>query len=222
MEPKIEHRRGRWQHGRRAAKALVLASAIAVSESCNDLVTQGDSASFLVLEQLVAAPGQTPNEFSNTLDSDVVSLVEQTVDGEVVLVPTVFPDVGRAIFRLGFRDPGTPANPTTPTSANFITVDRYRVVYRRADGRNTPGVDVPYPFDGGATVTVTDLQSLTFTVVRPQAKLEPPLLAMRAGGGALALTVVAEITFYGHDQTGATTNVVGQMLINFADFGDPE
>ena len=26
---------------------------------------------------------------------------------------------------------------------------RYRVEFRRTDGRNTPGVDVPYGFDGG-------------------------------------------------------------------------
>ncbi len=39
-------------------------------------------------------------------------------------------------------------SPTAPTTANFITVDRYHVTFIRSDGRNKPGVDVPYPFDG--------------------------------------------------------------------------
>ena len=45
-------------------------------------------------------------------------------------------------------------NPNGPTSNNAITVNRYRVTYRRSDGRNTPGVDVPYAFDGAVTFTV--------------------------------------------------------------------
>ncbi len=47
------------------------------------------------------------------------------------------------------KDPGSTASPSTPTSANFITVTRYHVKYVRTDGRNTQGVDVPYEFDGG-------------------------------------------------------------------------
>ena len=35
------------------------------------------------------------------------------------------------------------------TAINAVTLTRYHVDYRRTDGRNTPGVDVPYSFDGG-------------------------------------------------------------------------
>jgi hypothetical protein len=35
-----------------------------------------------------------------------------------------------------------------------IVVERYRVTYVRADGRNTPGSDVPYPFDGAVNFIV--------------------------------------------------------------------
>ena len=66
-----------------------------------------------------------------------------------------------------------------PSSANFITIDRYHVKYIRADGRNTQGVDVPYPFDGAITGTVTDDGAIFgFTLVRHQAKVEAPLGAL--------------------------------------------
>ena len=56
------------------------------------------------------------------------------------------------------------------------------------DGRNTPGVDVPYPFDGALTVTALG-RALTgdFTLVRVQAKVEAPLrrCAVRRRAGDL-------------------------------------
>ena len=53
-------------------------------------------------------------------------------------------------------------------SNNEITITRYHVSYRRADGRNTQGVDVPYAFDGAATATVpaTGNVSIGFELVR--------------------------------------------------------
>jgi hypothetical protein len=206
----------------RCARAAGLAACLAASASCtNSLAEQGRASSFLVIEQFLAASGADPTTFNNTLQSDVVTNVEATAAGETTIRPTIFEDVGRVIARLGFKDPGTPSSPTTPTSANYITVDRYRVVYVRGDGRNTPGVDVPYPFDGAATFSVLDIGSATFTLVRAQAKLEPPLLALRGGGGAVAISTIAEVTFYGHDQTGAAVQTVARIGVNFADWGDP-
>ena len=58
-------------------------------------------------------------------------------------------DVARAA-----RIQGTPATAAAPTPLNQVTFTRYRVVYRRTDGRNAPGVDVPFPFDSAVTFTV--------------------------------------------------------------------
>ena len=71
-----------------------------------------------------------------------------------VFVPTIFGDLGRAEFRVALKDPGPSAAPTTPSPLNAITLTRYRIVFSRSDGRNTQGVDVPYAFDGGMTITV--------------------------------------------------------------------
>jgi hypothetical protein len=203
-------------------RAGVAALGLLTGASCtNSLVTEGRSGTFVVIEQFLAASGADPNTFTNTLQSDVVTNVEVTVGGQTSLRPTIFEDPGRVIARLGFKDPGTPSNPTTPTSSNYITIDRYRVVYVRSDGRNTPGVDVPYSFDGAATFSILDIGSATFTLVRAQAKLEPPLLALRNGGGAVAISTIAEATFYGHDQTGAEVQTLARIGVNFADWGDP-
>ena len=53
------------------------------------------------------------------------------------------------------------------------------IEYVRADGRNVPGVDVPYAFDGGATATITPQSvDVIFELVRHSAKLEAPLMAL--------------------------------------------
>ena len=114
-------------------------------------------------------------------------------------------DVAKIDLRLGMKDPGTPQNPSTPTSANFITVTRYHVKYVRSDGRNTQGVDVPFEFDGGASVTVRDasaISTLVITLVRAQAKLEAPLLALRNQGGHVILSTIAEVTLVWHRSGG--------------------
>jgi hypothetical protein len=81
---------------------------------------------------------------------------------------------------------------------------------------------VPYSFDGAATGTIgADGSVLTFVLVRAQAKLEAPLRALRGGGGAIVISTMAEVTFYGADQNGNTVSVTGTISVNFADWGDP-
>jgi hypothetical protein len=138
------------------------------------------------------------------------------VDGSA----TIFNDVGRVTFSLGLKDAGTADSPTEPTSNNYITVTRYRVNFIRADGRNTPGVDVPYGFDGAVTVTVAAGESSAgFTIVRNIAKLEAPLAALAAS--PVIISTIAEVTFYGTDQTGREVSAVARISIDFANFGDP-
>ena len=100
---------------------------------------------------------------------------------------------------------------------------RYRVTYIRADGRNVPGVDVPYPFDGASNFRVpidgTDITRV-FMIVRPQAKLETPLKEMVGAGGSTALSVLARVDFYGRDVAGRDLMVSGTLNITFADFAD--
>ena len=94
----------------------------------HDRVTESRSSSLLIIERIGAARGGTSDEPLTTL-----------LESDVVTSGAVFDDIGRVTTRLALKDPGTPQNPASPTSANYVTVDRYRVEYQRSDGRNTPG-----------------------------------------------------------------------------------
>ena len=210
---------------RRLAVIPVLGVAV-LSAACGEVARTGRSPAFLIVDSVEAASGAegTGGTFTGTLNSDVETLVESTVNGQTVLTPTVFNDSGRATFRLALKNPGSIAQPVGPSTLNEITITRYRVTFIRADGRNTPGVDVPYPFDGAFTLTVpsTGAATGTFDLVRHQHKREPPLSNMARGGGARLLSTIAEITFFGRDQAGNEVTATGSITVNFADFGDPQ
>jgi len=208
----------RTTRGWRWTSAGAILLVIAGTAGCGDLNTTGRSPSYLVVEALQAASGASPGTFGGSLDSDVVTNVAATIGGQSVLQPTVYEDLGQANLRMALKD----VSVSGPTSTNSITVSRYHVDFKRSDGRNTPGVDVPYGFDGAATGTIgADGSALTFVIVRAQAKLEAPLKALRNGGGAIVISTIAEVTFYGQDQNGNQVSVTGSISVNFADWGDP-
>ena len=196
--------------------ALVLTSAMGIASCASELTRTGASPAYLVIDSLLGARGSKPGEFASPLFSDVQTLVD---NGTAVRSAVVYNDLGQVRMRAQLKNP----SPTGPSSLNAITVNRYHVEYRRSDGRNSPGVDVPYGFDGAATFTVQGDSPATFAfdVVRNQAKLEPPLRTMVGAGGSIFVSTIAEITFYGRDQTGREVSVNGQMLVSFGNFGDP-
>jgi hypothetical protein len=195
------------QYGRIAVLALAAAAA-----ACTSAVRQGTGTSFLIVNSLEGASGAEPNKFGGTLQSDVITIVDDR--------PTIFNDLGRVRFGLGLKDPGSGTSPTTPTQNQFITIDRYRVSYVRTDGRNTPGVDVPYGFDGAMTVTVGEGSTeAAFEIVRHIAKQEAPLGALQSS--PVIISTIAEVTFYGRDQTGHEVTATARISIDFGNFGDP-
>ena len=198
-----------WGARIRLAAAIIL---LLGSMSCGDLTRQGTASSYLIVNELLAASGAEPEKLGATLFSDVITVVDER--------PTVFADLGRVNFRLGLKDPGSAATPAVPTQANYITLERYHVRYVRADGRNTEGVDVPYAFDGAMTFTVQGDMTESFELVRHIAKEEAPLQALQANG--LIINTIAEVTFYGHDQTGRSVSAIGTIAVEFGNFGDPK
>jgi hypothetical protein len=196
------------------AAAFGLAAILLGSTSCGDMVRQGKAPSFLVIDSLTGASGAIPGQYGGTLQADVVTVVTG--------VATRFEDLGQAQLRILLKDPGAPGATSTPSALNAITVNRYHVSYRRADGRNVQGVDVPYDFDGAVTATVTSSATqVVFALVRIQAKLEPPLRSLASLGGSVAISTIADVTFYGHDQAGNEVSQTGSISINFADWADP-
>ena len=193
-------------------RAGIFALAVA-SASCGSAVRQGNGTSYLIIDGMEFSSFGDVNEFVGNAFSDVETVVND--------VPTTFNDLARVTFRLGLKDPGSAGNPLAPTANQYITVDRYHVRYFRADGRNVQGVDVPYEFDGAFTVTVGDARPQpVFTIVRHTAKREAPLAALRTNG--VIITMFAELTFYGQDQTGHQVTATARTSIDFGNFGDPD
>jgi hypothetical protein len=187
------------------AKLVALAGVLALSASCGDFVRQGRSPVMLVVGSLVDAEG------AGTMQSDVI------VDGGT------FNDNATATLTAQLKDPGSLGEAATPTAINQIVIDRYHVEYRRTDGRNTPGIDVPYAFDSAltATVIVGSPIQVPFQIVRHSAKEEAPLAALRLGTGTgHFISTIATVTFYGHDLAGNNISAAGNMGIDFADFAD--
>ena len=197
----------------------VVATLAVASASCGS-VAEGSGPSFLVIDSLTGIRGNVnPGTPSTTLTSDVITnVISPAPCSATAPCPTIFGDSGEAVMRVVMKDAGS-ANPSSASPLNHITIERYHVQYFRADGRNTPGVDVPYDFDGALRVTIQDAPTpFGFQLVRNQAKDEAPLVFLRSN--AAIVTAIAKITFFGRDQNGNEISIVGEITINFGNFGD--
>jgi hypothetical protein len=184
-----------------------IAGLAAMTAACGDMVTRDRSSVIVVIDALEAASGaeDTPT-FSGTLQSDVVT------------AGSVFSDSGRVTMRVIGKDPTELLN-----LGNSVTFSRYVVTFRRTDGRNTPGVDVPFPFDSAATFTVTPGSTATtasFELIRHNAKFEQPLLGLV--NSFATLSTIAEVRFFGRDQAGREVSAAGSIGIQFGNFADPD
>ena len=177
---------------------------------CGDVVRQDRSPVSLVIESLTGASGASGKvgTFTGTLQSDVLTIVDDS--------PTIFSDSGQVTMRFVMKD-----ILTTPSAMNAVTINRYRVTFRRSDGRNTPGVDVPFPFDSAVTFTIAPGGAVTqaFELIRHVAKMEAPLAALQSS--PVIISTVADITFFGHDLAGNELSASGSLGIQFGNFADP-
>lgn len=207
---------------RHITKVFALGALGAVCASCGDVARSGRAPVYLVIESITASQGGgTGSTQTSFLQSDVQRLLT-TPDPCTATSPcaTVYNDTGTATFHLSLKDLGTASVATAPSANNQVTITRYHVSYRRADGRNTPGVDVPYAFDGAGTVTVPDTgkASLGFELVRHVAKGESPLAQLVSNPSVI--TTIAEVTFYGQDLVGNEIQAAGSIQVDFGNFAD--
>jgi hypothetical protein len=202
---------------RNVLRMAAAAASVAVSISCGDVVRDGKSPSILTIESLAGRAGNEDGEFVNPVNSDVITNMRSPAPCSATApCPTTFNDLGSVTLRLSPKD----ITGTAPSSNNAVTISRFRVTYRRADGRNTPGLDVPYPFDGAVTGTVFPGASteLAFELVRHSAKMEAPLVQLKFQ--PQIVTTITDVTFWGRDQVGNEISASGTIQINFGDFGD--
>jgi hypothetical protein len=197
-------------------RLAALAAVIAATASCGDVVRGDHASAFILIDSLTAsAGGPTIGTSSTILNSDVLALITSPAPCTTASpCPTIFNDVGTVTLRLAMKN-----YLVSPSFNNEVTITRYHVSYRRADGRNTQGVDVPYAFDGAATGTVpaTGTISIGFELVRAVAKAEAPLRLLV--NSPTILSVIADVTFYGRDRVGNDVSVTGSISIEFGNFG---
>ena len=187
--------------------AFLLVTAAVAGTSCGDVARSGRAPVYLVIERLEGSSGP-----AGTMSTFVLS--------DVLTNDSIVNDAGRVTLRTAARDIGTPTAPSAPSSNNAVTINRYRVQYRRADGRNTQGVDVPYAFEGAATGTIPASGSLAlgFELVRHVAKMEAPLVQLKSN--PTVITTIADVTFYGQDLVGNDVSVSGSIQVDFGNFAD--
>ncbi|MDH7511963.1 MAG: hypothetical protein QHH14_03330 [Clostridiales bacterium] len=176
-----------------------------ILSACNPIEDDSRSGSLLIVES-IRGQDQEGNA-ADYLQSDVLKN------------DTVVADIATATLRAETLDP----NPFLGTSQyNDIIVNRYTVSYSRVDGKNTPGVDVPLPFEGSlsALIKVGSTTSISLVVVREVAKLEPPLVRLADGRAEGVLQVVARIDFYGQDLAQRKVKATGYLTIYFSNYVD--
>lgn len=186
------------------AGLLLATSAIA---GCSANYTTDNSSSVLLI--IAAVNGGAP------LASDVKSCACGTIVSDSVALAVA----------VRFKNPNITTIPQIPSA---VIIERYEVKYRRSDGRGVEGQDVPYTISGNITMAFDVKNSgtdpLLIEVVRAQAKLEPPLrnLGSVTGtslGGALVVTMFADITIHGRTISGTPVSATGSLQIDFADYG---
>lgn len=187
------------------AGLTVLAAAATMSGCAADYTTENTST---VLLLVAGVNGGVP------LRSDVLT------GGAVV------PNSVEVSIAVRFKNPNIGTIPQIPSA---VIIERYEVTYRRSDGRGVQGQDVPFNISGNVTagfdVKSSGTDPLNIEVVRAQAKLEPPLRNLRgvttnALGGALVVTMFADIVVHGRTVSGQAVSGNGSLQIDFADYAD--
>src|SRR5436190_19073779 len=202
---------------RTVTRVLTAATLIASATSCGNVVRSSRTPALLVVNSLSATRGQAQGgTAAASLASDVLTLV--TTGGVCTTLnpcPTVFTDNGTITLSLAPKDINIGL-----TSNNQVTVNRIHISYRRTDGRNTEGVDVPFSFDTASTATVAvgGSTAVSFTIVRIQAKQESPLVELVNSGNFVS--TIADVTVFGTDIVGNAVSATGSIGVTFGNWGD--
>ena len=189
-------------------KILVLIIAALFLASCVAKENDSTSGSFLIINSL------TGNDLegaagSTTVFSDVLT------DGSIINDNAVA-NVNAQIYN--------PAKTADISYFNNVVVDQIDVEFKRTDGRNVEGVDVPYRFTQpmNMLVVVDTPLEIPFVLIRHVAKLEAPLLALReVPSQSFVLQLVAKVTLNGKDLGGhRVAPVTGYLSVWCANFAD--
>jgi hypothetical protein len=163
-------------------KIFVLLIAVLALASCNAVENGSTSGTMLQVVSLTDPDGKLP----------VFSSVSVNINDNCLLEINARP-----------LDPLMDIKNVTPYMD--VLIDQIDVEFRRTDGRNVEGVDVPYRFTQPMSflVPINGSAKIPFMLIRHVAKLEAPLLALHeTQNQAIVLQLVAVVTIHGKDQGG--------------------
>jgi hypothetical protein len=198
---------------------LLLALVLVTYAACTSVEDNSRSASLLTVSNVVGEPGSKGETPGTPLLSDVCDNPDGTPQDPDTC--SVFNDNALVTFDNDFLQVG-PGTGQGTSYLNDILVTQYRVDYVRSNGRNTPGVDVPFGIDGtmDIRVGVNSSADATILVVRHTAKVEPPLSEITTGEGEKVITANAQLRFFGHDIAGRSISATGFLEIHWANYGE--
>ena len=180
--------------------------------SCNPLEDESQSHSMLLVLSMTGEDMEGND--GSFLQSDVLYVDPVTFE------TSIFADIATVTLQAKQLNP----EPLVPQVSQYtsIVVTRYVVTYSRSDGQNTPGVDIPYSFEGSMSflIEIDATADISFVIVREAAKMEPPLYDLRGGGDEGVIQVSATIDLYGHDGVNNSVKATGYLTIFFADYGN--
>ncbi|MEW6368958.1 MAG: hypothetical protein AB1714_30385 [Acidobacteriota bacterium] len=199
-----------YQAAKRSGLLILLLVIALVGVGCNKNESKNQTVGLVtVMGMLGVGPDGT---LGTTLASDVIGV---NPDGTTYIIE----DSGQATVR------NVPLDPDffDPTPWMDVVLTRYRVTYTRADGRNTPLVDIPLAFEAGMTVSILTDSSTTFSflLVRAVAKTEPPLIQLAEGiYSEKQILTTATVEFWGADMAGHPVYCKGTIAVHFANWAD--
>ena len=189
-------------------KILVLIIAALFLASCVAKENDSTSGSFLVISSL------TGNDLKGAAGST-------TVFSDVITDNSIINDNAVAKVDVQIYNPAKSAD---ISYFNNVVVDQIDVEFKRTDGRNVEGVDVPYRFTQPMNflIAVNAPKDIPFVLIRHVAKLEAPLLALReVPSQSFVLHLVAKVTLSGKDLGGhRVAPVSGYLSVWCANFAD--
>jgi len=184
----------------------ILIFILSFSISCNKIENDTRSNSILIIKSIKAINWE--EEEADVLFSDVIVEKEDSI--------YVQSDLAVVELTAELMNP----SPGLESSVyNNIMIDRYIVHFERSDGKNTPGVDVPYPIEGNLSVLVEVGTSVkvSFVVVTINAKREPPLINL-VNGNEPEIKATAVIELYGHDLANNKVKATGYLQVFFNNY----
>jgi len=184
----------------------ILIFILSFSISCNKIENDTRSNSILIIKSIKAINWE--EEEADVLFSDVI--VEKE-DSSYIQSDLAVVELTAELM-----------NPTPGLESsiyNNIMIDRYIVHFERSDGKNTPGVDVPYPIEGNlsALVEIGSSVKVSFVVVTINAKREPPLVNL-VDGNEPEIKATAIIELYGHDLVNNKVKATGYLQVFFNNY----